>query len=104
MFVHLTSNIISCRSVIAGVKLCEPFSVDILGNTTAHLIGVGPDHSRIMTYIGTEPEGFDTFLAKELHFIIPVRDGALPIGGRALPTLFIDVQILAHFESRNFSA
>jgi len=91
LFVHLTSDIISCRSVIASVKLGEPLSVDILGNATAHLIGIGPDHCRVMAYIGTEPEGFDALLAKEFDFVIPICDGSFPIGCRALPTLLIDV-------------
>ena len=37
------------------------------------------------------PEGFDTFLAKELHFIIPIGNGPFPVGGSALPTLLVDV-------------
>ena len=37
------------------------------------------------------PEGFDTFLAKELYFIIPIGNGPFPVGGSALPTLLVDV-------------
>ena len=45
----------TCGSIIASVKLCEPFSVDVLGNATAHFIGVGPNHGSVMANIGTKP-------------------------------------------------
>jgi len=87
----LTSDVVACGCIIASVKLGEPFTIHILGNSAAHFVGVGPYHGRVMADVGAEPEGFDTFLAKELHFIIPIGNGPFPVGGSALPTLLVDV-------------
>ena len=41
------------------------------------------------------PKGFNTFLAKEFNFVVPICDGPFPVGVSALPALLVNVQILS---------
>lgn len=46
--VHLSTDVISTGTVVAGIKFRKPFAVPELRQTTTNPIGIGPDHGRVM--------------------------------------------------------
>ena len=55
VFVHLTVDEVSGRAVVAGVQLGEPLAVDEGRHAAADLVGVGPDHGRVVADGKAEP-------------------------------------------------
>ena len=97
--IHLAANVVATRTVVASVELGKPLSVSVLGDAATHPVGVGPGEGGVVANVSTESEGLDAVVGEELHLVVPVIDGALPVGGGALAGLLVDVQILADAKS-----
>lgn len=102
-FVHFSSNIVTCWTVVTSVKLGKPLAINELGHTAAHLVGVGPDHGGVVPDVGAEPKGLYSIPGEELDLVVPVRDAPGPVGSGTLSALLINVEVLADQKSGNFS-
>ena len=94
--VHLSPDEVPVRSVVAGVEGGEPLALPVAGRPAPDLVRVSPDQLRVVTGRGAELEGLDVLVGEDLHLVIPVRHGLLPVIVRPPLGLLVDVEILSN--------
>ena len=94
--VHLASDKVTIGPVVAGVEGGEPLPVPVAGGSAAHLVRLGPDGLGEVAGGAAEPEGLHVVGREELHLVIPVSHGLLPVILRPALGLLEDVEILAN--------
>ena len=93
--IHLASDKVTIRPVITGVEGGEPLPVPVAGGAAPDLVRVGPDGLGEVAGGAAELERLHVVGREELHLVIPVSHGLVPVILSPALGLLEDVEILS---------
>ena len=94
--VHLSSDKVTIGPVVAGVEGGEPLPVPVAGGSAAHLVRLRPDGLGEVAGGAAELEGLHVGGREELHLVVPVSHGLVPVILSPALGLLEDVEILSN--------